>query len=98
MLSTASIPTRCTTISVGSMTPPTPVFCRSSVTIADSNFLEAGIGTYPAQGSVNASWWGKLKRSVSQIIDQAFATTFDSHVIAGYRFLMRYYGPGDRIY
>jgi hypothetical protein len=81
------------------MTPPTPVFCGSSITIADSDFLEAGIGTYPAQGSVNASsWWGKLKRSVSQIIDEGFADTFDSHVIAGYRFLMRYYGVGDRIY
>jgi uncharacterized protein (DUF2235 family) len=84
------------------MEPPprgkTPVFCRSSITITDSNFLEAGIGTYPADGSVNASWWGKLKRSISQMIDEGFATTFDSHVIAGYRFLMRYYGPGDRIY
>jgi len=62
------------------------------------NFLEAGIGTYPADGSVNASWWGKLKRYVSQMIDEGFANTFDSHVIAGYRFLMRYYGAGDRIY
>lgn len=32
------------------------------------------------------------------MIDQGLATTFDAHVIAGYRFLMRYYGPGDRIY
>jgi uncharacterized protein (DUF2235 family) len=79
--------------------PKRRVFCRSSsITIADSNFLEAGIGTYPADGSVNVSWWGKIKRSISQMIDEGFATTFDSHVIAGYRFLMRYYGPGDRIY
>jgi uncharacterized protein (DUF2235 family) len=60
--------------------------------------LEAGIGTYSADGSVNASWRGKLKRSIRQMIDEGFATTFDSHVMAGYRFLMRYYGPGDRIY
>ena len=101
MLSTAIIPIRCTTISVSSMElprPKTPVFCGSCITIADSNFLEAGIGTYPADGSVNASWWGKLKRYVSQMIDEGFANTFDSHVIAGYRFLMRYYGAGDRIY
>jgi uncharacterized protein (DUF2235 family) len=32
------------------------------------------------------------------MIDEGFANTFDSHVIAGYRFLMRYYGAGDRIY
>jgi uncharacterized protein (DUF2235 family) len=25
-------------------------------------------------------------------------TTFDHHVIAGYKFLMRYYKPGDKIY
>ena len=32
------------------------------------------------------------------MIDEGFANTFDSHVISGYRFLMRYYGAGDRIY
>jgi Uncharacterized alpha/beta hydrolase domain (DUF2235) len=32
------------------------------------------------------------------MIDEGLANTFDSHVIAGYRFLMRYYGTGDRIY
>ena len=32
------------------------------------------------------------------MIDQALATSFDSHVIAVYRFVMRYYRPGDRIY
>ena len=58
----------------------------------------AGIGTYTADSSVNASWWGKVKRWFSKKIDQGLATTFDAHVIAGYRFLMRYYGDGDRIY
>ena len=59
----------------------------------------AGIGTYTADGSsVNVGWFGNLKRSVSQTIDQGLATTFDSHVMAGYRFLMRYYEPGDYIY
>ena len=32
------------------------------------------------------------------MIDSALATSFDSHVIAGYRFVMRNYKPGDRIY
>lgn len=47
---------------------------------------------------MSTGWIGKIKQSISQAIDQGVASTFDSHVIAGYRFLMRYYGPGDRIY
>ena len=31
-------------------------------------------------------------------IDQAIGTSFVHHVLAGYRFLMRYYSPGDHIY
>jgi len=31
-------------------------------------------------------------------MDQGFGTSLDSHVIAGYRFLMRYYTVGDEIY
>jgi hypothetical protein len=31
-------------------------------------------------------------------MDSGFATTFDAHVIAGYRFIMRYYKEGDKIY
>lgn len=60
---------------------------------------KAGIGTYTADGSsINTGFFGGIKRSISQLIDAGFATTFDSHVIAGYRFLMRYYSAGDRIY
>ncbi|OCL04165.1 hypothetical protein AOQ84DRAFT_356540 [Glonium stellatum] len=63
------------------------------------HYYQPGIGTYTADGSpISAGWFGRLKRSISKTIDQGFATTFDSHVMAGYRFLMRYYGPGDRIY
>lgn len=29
--------------------------------------------------------------SFSQTVDQGIGTTFDAHVMAGYRFLMRYY-------
>ena len=35
---------------------------------------------------------------MASTVDEGFATTFDAHVIAGYRFLMRYYGRGDPIY
>ena len=37
-------------------------------------------------------------RKFQAVLDSALATSFDSHVIAGYKFLMRYYKPGDRIY
>lgn len=52
----------------------------------------AGIGTYDINDeSVNKSVFGQIKSYISQTIDQAIGTTFDSHVMAGYRFLMRYY-------
>lgn len=52
----------------------------------------AGIGTYDINDeSVNKSVFGQIKSHISQTIDQAIGTTFDSHVMAGYRFLMRYY-------
>lgn len=37
-------------------------------------------------------------RKFEAVLDAALATSFDSHVIAGYKFIMRYYKPGDRIY
>ncbi len=37
------------------------------------------------------SWYAKAK-------DSAVGTSFDQHVIGGYRFLMRYYSPGDDMY
>ena len=52
----------------------------------------AGIGTYDINDeSVNKSIFGQVKSYITQTIDQAVGTTFDSHVMAGYRFLMRYY-------
>lgn len=35
--------------------------------------------------------FGEFCSSVSQTIDQGIGTTFDAHLMAGYRFLMRYY-------
>ena len=37
------------------------------------------------------SWYQKAK-------DSAVGTSFDSHVMGGYKFLMRYYSPGDDIF
>ena len=30
--------------------------------------------------------------------DSAVGSSFDQHVVSGYRFLMRFYSPGDEIY
>jgi len=65
------------------------------------HYYQPGIGTYvtKASGSMTRtsriekiqSWYAKAK-------DSAIGTSFDQHVMAGYRFLMRYYTPGDDIY
>jgi len=62
--------------------------------------MVAGIGTYTtnSKDSVNESPFGKIKSWFTRLIDQGFGTSLDSHVIAGYRFLMRYYTVGDEIY
>lgn len=40
---------------------------------------------------MHKSWLGEICSAVSQTVDQGIGTTFDAHVMAGYRFLMRYY-------
>ncbi|KAK1655013.1 hypothetical protein BDP81DRAFT_300268, partial [Colletotrichum phormii] len=63
------------------------------------HYYQTGIGTYDVDDtSVNKNWVSEMRSSISQKIDMGFGTTFDSHVIAGYRFLMRYYETVDRIY
>lgn len=42
--------------------------------------------------TVHKSTLGRIRSGINQTIDQAIGTTFDAHVMAGYRFLMRYYG------
>lgn len=59
----------------------------------------AGIGTYVVSKSLShtsissrfRSWYMKAK-------DSAVGSSFDQHVVGGYRFLMRFYSPGDEIY
>ncbi|KAF7550626.1 hypothetical protein G7Z17_g5591 [Cylindrodendrum hubeiense] len=60
---------------------------------------DTGIGTYVVSGSLThtslrariSSWYQKAK-------DSAVGSSFDQHVVGGYRFLMRFYNPGDEIY
>ncbi len=59
----------------------------------------AGIGTYESgQTSVNLGPWGRFREKVSETIDDGFGTSFDQHVMEGYRFIMRYFDEGDKIY
>ncbi|KAF4987498.1 hypothetical protein FGRMN_10329 [Fusarium graminum] len=63
------------------------------------HYYQTGIGTYDVnETSVNKSFLGEARSKVSKVIDQSFGTTFDAHVIAGYRFLMRYYETDAKIY
>ncbi|KAF4439332.1 hypothetical protein F53441_12611 [Fusarium austroafricanum] len=63
------------------------------------HYYQTGIGTYDTNGSsVNKSTIGEVKSKVSKVMDRGFGTTFDAHVMAGYRFLMRYYEDDAKIY
>ncbi|KAK3984520.1 hypothetical protein QBC44DRAFT_336819 [Cladorrhinum sp. PSN332] len=63
------------------------------------HYYQPGIGTYVVSNSLTRtgsvarmkSWYLKAK-------DSAVGSSFDQHVVGGYRFLMRFYNPGDEIY
>ena len=40
----------------------------------------------------------KTRSFISSTIDQMFGTSFVDHVLEGYKFVMRYYEPGDDLY
>ncbi|OJD38662.1 sporulation associated protein [Diplodia corticola] len=63
----------------------------------------AGIGTYIKGQSKSAGWsifniWPAIKSAVIKGVDQALGTSFEDHVLSGYRFIMRHYCRGDHIY
>ncbi|KAI4090087.1 MAG: hypothetical protein L6R37_007941 [Teloschistes peruensis] len=63
------------------------------------HYYQPGIGTYVAGSeSVNAGLFGRIQRWWAQTIDLGLGMSFDHHVIAGYRFIMRYHNPGDKIF
>ncbi|KAJ5174493.1 uncharacterized protein N7482_000370 [Penicillium canariense] len=63
------------------------------------HYYQPGIGTYVTTKSLSShgrvqrikSWYQKAK-------DSAIGSSFDEHVMGGYKFLMRYYSPGDEIF
>ena len=59
----------------------------------------AGIGTYVASSSLSHTGTrARLKSWYTKAKDSAIGSSFDQHVVGGYRFLMRFYNPGDEIY
>ncbi|KAJ3534010.1 hypothetical protein NM208_g7724 [Fusarium decemcellulare] len=63
------------------------------------HYYQTGIGTYDVnETSINKGKLGEFRSKISKSIDQGFGTTFDAHVMAGYRFLMRYYEDDAKIY
>ncbi|KAJ5668753.1 hypothetical protein N7462_009823 [Penicillium macrosclerotiorum] len=63
------------------------------------HYYQPGIGTYVTSKSLSSH--GRIQRIKSayqKAKDSAIGSSFDEHVMGGYKFLMRYYSPGDEIY
>ncbi|KAK0714041.1 hypothetical protein B0T26DRAFT_651360 [Lasiosphaeria miniovina] len=60
---------------------------------------QSGIGTYVVSTSLtNTGSIAKMKSWYMKAKDSAVGSSFDQHVVGGYRFLMQFYQPGDEIY
>lgn len=63
------------------------------------HYYQPGIGTYITSNSLSSSGtFSRVKSWYLKAKDSAVGSSFDQHVIGGYKFLMRYYSPGDEIY
>ncbi|PKX88906.1 T6SS phospholipase effector Tle1-like catalytic domain-containing protein [Aspergillus novofumigatus IBT 16806] len=63
------------------------------------HYYQPGIGTYVTSASLSDSGiTRKIKSAYVKAKDAAIGSTLADHVMGGYKFLMRYYCPGDRIY
>ncbi|GES59805.1 sporulation associated protein [Aspergillus terreus] len=65
------------------------------------HYYQPGIGTYVEGQSSSSGFFRftrRLKSNIITTVDQGVGTTFESHVLAAYRFIMRYYTSGDHIY
>lgn len=63
------------------------------------HYYQPGIGTYVTSRSLSSH--GRFQRIRSAYLkakDSAVGSSFADHVMGGYKFLMRYYSPGDEIY
>ncbi|ROV90353.1 hypothetical protein VMCG_09737 [Cytospora schulzeri] len=63
------------------------------------HYYQPGIGTYIVSRSLShTSLSSRLRSWYMKAKDSAVGSSFDQHVVGGYRFLMRFYSPGDEIY
>ncbi|KLU90879.1 hypothetical protein MAPG_09404 [Magnaporthiopsis poae ATCC 64411] len=64
------------------------------------HYYQPGIGTYVVSNNLSAhtSMRARFKSWMTKAKDSAIGSSFDQHVVGGYRFLMRFYSPGDEIY
>ncbi|KAF7178184.1 hypothetical protein CNMCM7691_006856 [Aspergillus felis] len=63
------------------------------------HYYQPGIGTYVTSASLSHSGAiRKIKSAYVKAKDAAVGSTLADHVMGGYKFLMRYYCPGDQIY
>ena len=62
-------------------------------------YYQPGIGTYvQSQSYSHTSFFTKTYSWVQKTRDSMIGSSFDQHLMAGYKFLMRYYQAGDDIY
>ncbi|KAL2818770.1 hypothetical protein BDW59DRAFT_165309 [Aspergillus cavernicola] len=66
-------------------------------------YYQPGIGTLTyvrgsSSGSSGFNFWNRFKSRIRALIDQGVGTSFINHLLAGYKFVMRYYSTGDHIY
>lgn len=63
------------------------------------HYYQPGIGTYVTSHSLGSKGTlERIKSSYTKAKDAALGSSFAQHVLGGYKFLMRYYSPGDDIY
>ncbi|GJP91488.1 sporulation associated protein [Aspergillus niger] len=63
------------------------------------HYYQPGIGTYVTSKSLSSHGRiQKIKSAYFKAKDSAVGSSFDEHVMGGYKFLMRYYQTGDDIY
>ncbi|PHH51290.1 Uncharacterized protein YEL023C [Ceratocystis fimbriata CBS 114723] len=63
------------------------------------HYYQPGIGTYVQTDDLSHTGIReRCKAWIQKAKDSAIGSSFDQHVVGGYRFLMRYYNHGDEIY
>jgi uncharacterized protein (DUF2235 family) len=72
---------------------------RSGLDHYQYHYYQPGIGTYVTSTSLSSPGRiQKIKSAYSKAKAAALGSTLADHVMGGYKYLMQYYFPGDRIY